>query len=198
MTRRQKRTSARLPSRVRRVFLAFFVITFSFWTFVLFYTLPMQISRWRISSLEILLYSPRYLSVGEENAMRIALENTDVTPVNATIRLVNNGPTAGFLGAETNIFYSGIVEGKEQINDQLLVFIPLTPAVLGHVIEMGLEGDIGETPWEEELQLHVAPLPKIKSIAKYLNGIFAAMFGSAVGLINDVFRPFLQPVRKKK
>lgn len=198
MTRRQKRPYVRLQSRAQQIFLSLFVITVSFWIFLLFFTLPMQINQWRISSLEILLYSPGYLSANEENIIRIALENTDEHAVNATVRLINDGQTASFFGAETNTFYSGIVESKEQISRELLIFIPFTEGILGNAIDMSLQGKIEDVSWNEKLQIRVAPLPKIRSIAKYLNGLFLTVFGSAMGLIIEAFRPSLQSFRKKK
>ena len=198
MATRQKRTTARTRSLSRQIFLGCFVIAFSFWIFIASYTLPMYLNQWQVSSLEILLYSPRYLSTNDENAIRIALENTHDQAINATVRLVNDGTIFSFLGSKTNVFFSGVIEGHEQINRQILVFIPLSNNVLGNTTGLSLQGNIENTYWDEELPIRIAPIPNIGSIGNYLNGIFLAVVGSAMGLIVDVLRQSLQPNRRNK
>lgn len=198
MATRQKRSNTRNRRLLRQVLLGCFVITISAWFFIAFYTVPTYLNQWQVSSVKILLYSPRYLSANDENAIRIALENTQDQVVNATVRLVNDGTVHIFLGSENNVFYSGPIEGHEQINRQLLVFFPISNNALGNMAGLSLRGSVGNTSWEEELPIRIAPIPKIKSIGNYLNGIFLAVVGSAMGLIVDMLRQSLQPDRKKK
>jgi len=198
MTTRQKRKPARALNSLRPLLMGCFVIAFSCWIFIASYTLPMYMGQWQVSSLKILLYSPRYLSVNDENAVRICLENVNDQVVNITIRLANDGTVISFLGSKTNVFYSGAVEGHEQINRQLLVFIPLSDNVLGNTAGLSLQGNIENTSWDEKIPTRIAPIPKIKSIGNYLNGIFLAVAGSAMGLIVDVFRQSLQLEKGKK
>lgn len=198
MAARQKKTSTRTRSLPRQIYLGCFVVAFSFWIFIFSYTYPVYVNQWQVSSLKISLHTPRYLSVNDENVIRISLENTHDQTVNANVRLTNDGTVISFLGSETNVFYSGFIKGNSQVNRQLLVFIPLSDNVLGNMTELRLHGNIENASWDKKLPLRIAPIPNIKSIGNYLNGIFLAAFGSAIGLINDALRQSLQPNGKKK
>lgn len=198
MVKKRKKTHARTRSLSRQVYLGCFVITLSVWGFILNHNNSVYMGQWLVSSVRISLHSPLYLSANDNNTLRIALENTDDQDVNVTVRLGNDETIAGFWGKETNVFYTGTIEGREQINRQLLVFIPRADNVLGNMTGLSLQGNIGNTSLNEKLPIRMAPIPKIKSIGNYLNGIFLVVIGSAIGLLNDLLRQSLEIDKKKK
>jgi hypothetical protein len=198
MATRQKPSKIQARRFLRQLYLGCFVSAISIWIFIYFYTVPTYFKEWHISSVKVFLYSPRYLSVNDENVVRFALENTQDQVVNATVQLVNGGTVPSFLGSENNLLYSGPIRGHEQINRQLLVFLPLSSNMLGKMAGLGLRGTVGDVSWAEDLPIRIAPVPRIQSIGNYLEGIFLAVVGSALGLINDILRQFLQSDRVKK
>lgn len=198
MTTRNKSSKARSHKFLRQLYLSCFVIAISLWIFVAFYTIPVYFGEWQVSSVKVFLYSPRYLSVSDENIIRIALENTQDGVVNVTFRLVSDGNVRIFLGSENNIFYSGPIEGQEQIDRRLRVFFPLSRNILGNMAGLKLRGGVGNTSLDEDLPIQIAPVPRMSSVGNYLNGIFLAVVGSAMGLLNDILRQSLQIDGKKK
>lgn len=198
MTTRNKSSKGRSHKFLRQLYLSCFVIAISLWIFVAFYTIPVYFGEWQVCSVKVFIYSPRYLSVSDENVIRIALENTQDEVVNVTFRLVSDGNVHIFLGSENNVFYSGPIEGQEQIDRQLHVFFPLSRNVLGNLAGLKLHGGVGNTSLDEDLPIRIAPVPRMGSIGNYLNGIFLAVVGSAMGLLNDILRQSLQIGGKKK
>lgn len=197
MAKQRKRMLSPARNLLRQVYLGCLVITLSVWGFIFFYTYPVYVGQWLVSSVRISLHSPVYLSANDDNIIRISLENTENQPVNVVVRLSNDETIVGFWGKETNILFTGTVEAHEQINRQLLVFIPGVDNILGNVTGLSLQGVIGNAPLNEELPIRIAPIPKIKSIGNYLNGIFLIVIGSAIGLLNDLLRQSLQIDKKK-
>ncbi len=198
MAKQRKRTPPRARNLPRQVYLGCFVISLSVWGFILFHNNSVYMGQWLVSSVKISFHSPLYLSANDNNTLRIALENTGDQDVNVTVRLGNDEMIVGFWGKETNIFYTGTIEGREQINRQLLVFIPRADNVLGNMTGLSLQGNIGNTSLNEKLPLRMALMPKLRSVGNYLNEIFLVVFGSAFGVVNDLLRQSLQIDKKKK
>lgn len=198
MATRRKASKVHARKFLRQLYLGCFVSAISIWIFINFYTVPTYFREWQVSSVRVFLYSPLYLSVNDENVVRFALENTQDQVVNATVHLVNGGTVPSFLGSENNVVYSGTIGGHEQINRQLLVFLPLSSNMLGKMAGLGLRGTVGDVSWARDLPIRIAPVPRIQSIGNYLEEIFLAVVASALGIINDILRQFLQSERGRK
>lgn len=128
MPRRRKRIP-RGVSHIRRGLLAVsggvtLVLGFSC-LFFGWYALPRYSNRLDIPPITLLLSSPRYVAVNEEEEVRVALKNTRADSVQAIFRLDGGSTIPVFIGQSgTNIFMAGTIRGAEQIERKVTVFIP--------------------------------------------------------------------------
>jgi hypothetical protein len=155
---------------------------------VAFFILPFQryTESFSFGSIRALVFSPKYISVYEDEELRFAFENPTANAVTVTFGLENNSALPGFLGLqESSTIYAGTIQSRQQINRQTKVFFHADISQLGelaaHVSRLGLWGSIDGSPVEKkELEIYFAPIPFARSLGNVLGTAFLGLAGLLV------------------
>jgi len=151
-------------------------------------------------SIRALVFSPKYISLNEDEELRFAFENPTANAVTVTFGLENNSALPGFLGLqESSIIYSGTIQSRQQINRQTRVFFHTDLSRLGElsaqVPRLGLWGSIDGSPLEKkDLEIYFAPLPFARSLGNVLGTAFVGLTGLLAREVWDQ----LKKIEKKK
>jgi len=167
-----------------------------------FFTSPLQryAESLLFGSIRALVFSPKYISLNEDEELRFAFENPTTNAVTVTFGLENNSALPGFLGLqESNIIYSGTLQSRQQINRQTRVFFHTDLFRLGElsarVPRLGLWGSIDGLPIEKkDLEIYFAPLPFARALWNALVTVFAGLTGLLAREVWDQ----LKKIEKKK
>jgi len=180
---------------LRWLLLAAVAIIFSVWALATFYAIQKYSKSLSFSPIRALVFSPKYLSMNEDEEIRFAVENPSTNPITVTFGLENNSTLPGFLGLlESSTVYSGTVQSRQQINRQTKVFFYADLSRLGEtfnqVPQLSLWGSIDNLPAEKKnLEIYFAPLPSARSLSNYLGTVL-------LGLLGLLFREAWDQVKK--
>jgi hypothetical protein len=169
------------------------VILASFWLFLAYYSWQEYSQHWDIQPVKVIISSPQYLSAGEEEEIRIAVENDRDSTVQAVFKLTNSGQRLNFLEHEgSNVFYRGDIQSQEQVTRKLKVFFPFgfgngqANNVLGQPAGLSLGGSIDSQAPQlvADLPVKIAPFPKAKT---WVNQIGIMLAGLVIWLFRELW-----------
>lgn len=195
MPSRTQKTKIQPQHLLRWFLLAAVAIIFSVWASATFYAIQKYSDSLSFSPIRALVFSPKYLSLNEDEEVRFAFENPGTKPVSVTFGLENNSALPGFLGLlEGSTVYSGTVSSRQQINRQTKVFFHADLTRLGEtfnqVPQLSLWGSIDNLPAEKKnLEIYLAPIPSARSLSNYLGTVL-------LGLVGLLFREAWDQVKK--
>ena len=154
------------------------------------YTLPRYSAHWDFSPVTLWVSSPHYLVVNEDEELRISMKNESDNSILASFRLETNNNIPVFIEQDgTNLFFSGVIRGSEQIERRIKIFVPYdfgrgrTNDTLGKDIVLTLWGGLGiQKPKQiAELHLSTAPIPRLQAL-------FGLVFTVLVGILTWAFK----------
>lgn len=193
---RKKKQTKFQPQRLARWFLlSAAVVIVSAWSVTTFYAIQKYSAVLSFGPIRALVFSPKYLSINEDEEVRFAFENPSAIPVSVTFGLENNSTLPGFLGLqESSTIYSGTVQSRQQINRQAKVFFHADLTRLGEtfnqVPQLSLWGSIDNSPAEKKnLEIYFASIPSARSLSNYLGTVL-------LGLVGLLFREAWDQVKK--
>lgn len=190
--REQKQTKSQSQRLLHRVILVTVAaVVFSVWVVATFYVFQKYSASLSFSSTRALVFSPKYLSLNEDEEFRFAFENPSPNPVDVTFGLENNSARLGFLGLqESNIVYSGTLQSRQQINRQAKVFFPFDLAQFDQSPKLSLWASIANAAVEKkDLDVYLAPFPLARSISNYFGTVL-------LGLVGLLLRDLWEQVKK--
>ena len=133
----------------------------------------------------LLLSSPRYLTVNEEEELRFAVKNEKDSAIRISFRLDGSNTLPVFIDqGGTNIFLTGALRGSEQIERKVKVFIPYdllggkASDTLGQSAGLTLWGSINNASSQQiaSLPLSTMPVPGARALLgvsfSMLTGVF--------------------------
>ena len=153
--------------------------------FFAWHVLPRYSNHWKLSSTTITLSLPQYLAVNEEEELRIAIKNEDISSLQVQYILSSSSQFPVFIDYKgTNIFMSGTLQEAEQVNRIVKIFIPYSFSgkdngeILNGPVDLTLQGSINGGALEEitVVNLSTVPIPWAKTLLgtsfSILTGVF--------------------------
>lgn len=172
--------------------LAIFTTMICLWAFITRYTVQRYEGERDVYPVTVFITAPKYLSVDEDEEINLAIQNDSDVKTDATFRLVNSGPVIGLVAlAESNKFYTGVVNKREHIYRQLKIRYPFHPdrnhAILNQPADLSLWGCTAKDTEQKILDLDVrlAPIPRARWLSNLLG---TALIGIMALLCHDSWK----------
>jgi TIR domain-containing protein len=188
--------------------LAACVVFFCAWASILYFTVseysdtwPKSSDPWPVKPLTIHLSSPKFLSPGEDEEIRLAIQNFQDGDIESVLFRLENDPAVRCIlgiGAD-NRFYAGPVQGRSHVNRGLRICF-----LWGRdQPNRSLGGAAGLSLWAGKdnpsailiaaLPIRIGPLPCAKRVRGYMNKVlFALVIAMAVVVAYRVTNPGLR------
>ena len=183
MPARTQNTKIQPQYLLRWFLLAAVAIIFSVWALATFYAIQKYSESLSFSPIRAFVFSPKYLSVNEDEEIRFAFENPIANTVSVIFGLENNSALPGFLGLlESSTIFSGTLQSRQQVNRQAKVFFHADLTRLGEMFnrapKLSLWGSIDNLPAEKKnLAIYFAPIPSARSLSNYLGTVLLGLVG---------------------
>lgn len=154
------------------------------------YILPRYSDQWDFPPVKVRVSSRRYLTVNEDEELRIAVKNQSDKSILASIRLDGSGDVPVFIEQDgTNLFFSGSIHGSEQIERRVNVFVPYdfgkgkANDTLGKDIILTLWVGLGIQKSEQIAEFHLStvPIPRPRTL-------FGLFFSILAGTLTWAFK----------
>lgn len=203
-----RRKGKRPISQVQRGLLAVFAgvtpVLAIFCLFFAWYALPRYSNRWDMPGTSVLLSSPRYLAVNEEEELRIAVKNEKDNAIQVSYRLDGSKTVPLFVEQSgTNIFFTGTIRQAEQVERKVRMFVPYdfgggqADKTLGRMIGLILVGTIeGQITQPVEItSLSTAPVPWPRTL---FGAFFSVLTGVFVWFVKEYWIITKEALEKMK
>lgn len=148
-------------------------------SFVIWYALPRYSNRWEEPPATILLSSPRYFALNEEEEIRVAVRNENDSSIQVHLKLDGSKTTPVFIEHNgTNIISAGEIRGGEQIERRVKVMIPydFSGGSVSEPMGLALRGKVEGKTVQQSLPLSVMPVP-------WARKLFGAFFTLLVAVV---------------
>jgi len=146
------------------------------------YALPRYSNRWETPPATILLSSPRYFALNEEEEIRVAVRNENDSSIQVQLRLDGSKTAPVFIEHNgTNIISAGEIRGGEQIERRVKVMIPhdFSGGWTSEPLGLALWGKVEGKTVRQSLPLSVIPVPW----ARKLFGAFFTVLAAVIAWI---------------
>ena len=179
---RRRKPAAGIPRPQRKLAAILNVATPVSEIFCLFfgwYALPRYSCQWEAQPAMILLSSPRYFALNEEEEVRVAVRNESDSPIQVYLKLSGSRTVPAFIEYNgTNIISAGEIRGGEQIERRIKVMIPydFSGGRPSKPTGLSLRGNVEGKIVQQPLPVSVIPLP-------WARKLFGAFFTALAAVI---------------
>ncbi len=179
---RRRRTAAGLSRPQRKLAAILSVsapVSAIFCLFFGWYGLPRYSNRWETPPATVLLSSPRYFALNEEEEIRVAVRNENDSSIQVYLKMDGSKTIPVFIEYNgTNIISAGEIRGGEQIERRVKVMIPydFSGRWTSEPMGLALQGKVEGKAVQQSLPLSVIPIP-------WARKLFGAFFTALAAVI---------------